>query len=96
MEKKPVPPGSKLDVLQAISDQLSIDIMTAIYNHVANPYNLMQILNITPKQYYSRTSRLLKIGLVSRTDGEISLTSLGRLVYAAQLKIAAAFRTLRN
>jgi hypothetical protein len=51
----------------------------------------MQILDITPKQYYSRTSRLLNICLVSRKNGEIILTSFGRLVYKAQLKIASAF-----
>lgn len=51
----------------------------------------MRILKITPKQYYSRSSRLSNIGLVSRRNGEFILTSLGRLVYKAQSKIATAF-----
>jgi DNA-binding HxlR family transcriptional regulator len=59
-------PVSNIDVLEAISDQLSMDIITAISNDVTNSDNLMQILDITPKRYYSRTSRLLNIGLVSR------------------------------
>ena len=77
---------SKLEVLQAISDQISIDIITAISNNVTK-----QLLHLTYKQYYSRISRLSHIGLVSKHDGEMMLTSFGRIVYNAQLKIATAF-----
>ncbi len=51
----------------------------------------MKILDLTHKQYYSRCSRLSSIGLVRRKYDEINLTSFGRLVYKAQLKIANAF-----
>ncbi len=82
---------SPLDVLETISDQLSINIITAISNKVTNSDHLMQILDITHKQYYSRCSRLLSMGLISRKKGQIILTSFGLLVYKAQLKIANAF-----
>lgn len=82
---------SKLQVLEVISDQISIDIVTAISNNVTNSDNIMQILDLTHKQYYSRCSRLSNIGLVSKQNGEMMLTSFGRLVYNAQLKIATAF-----
>lgn len=82
---------SNLDVLEAISDQLTLDIITTISNHVANSHNVIQILGITHKQYYSRSSKLLNIGIISRRNGEIILTSFGRLGYKAQLKIANAF-----
>jgi len=82
---------SKLQVLEVISDQISIDIVTAISNNVTNSDNIMQILNLTPKQYYSRCSRLSNIGLVRKQNGEMVLTSFGRVVYNAQLKIANAF-----
>jgi hypothetical protein len=88
---KPTPPVSNLDVLAAISDQLSMDIVTAISNDVTNSDNLMQVLDLTRKRYYSRSSRLLKIGIISRKNGNIILTSFGQLVYKAQLKIATAF-----
>jgi hypothetical protein len=87
---KPASPVSNLDVLKVISDQLSIDMITAISNHVTSPDDLLQILDITPKQYYSRSSRLSKIGIVSRKDGEINLTSFGQLVFEAQSKVATA------
>ena len=88
---KPTPPVSNLDVLAAISDQLSMDIVTAISNEVTNSDNLMQVLDLTRKRYYSRSSRLMKIGIISRKNGDIILTSFGQLVYKAQLKIGTAF-----
>ena len=51
----------------------------------------MHVLDISYKQYYDRSSRLLNIGLISRKNGQISLTSFGQLIYKAQLKIATAF-----
>jgi predicted transcriptional regulator len=81
----------KLQVLQVISDQTSMDIITTISNNVPNSGNLMHVLDISYKQYYDRRSRLLNIGLISRKNGQISLTSLGQLIYKAQLKIATAF-----
>ena len=81
---------SKLQVLQVISDQPSMDIITAISNNVTNSDNLMHVLDISYKQYYNRSSRLLNIGLISRKNGQISLTSFGQLIYKVQLKIAKA------
>ena len=78
-------------MLKVISDQISIDIVTSISNNVTNSDNIMEILDLTRKQYYSTCSRLSKIGLVSKQNGEMMLTSFGRLVYNAQLKIANAF-----
>ena len=82
---------SKLQVLKVISDQISIDIVAAISNNVTNSDNIMQLLDLTRKQYSSRCSRLSNIGLVSKQNGEMMLTSFGRIVYNAQLKIANAF-----
>ncbi len=78
-------------MLEVISDQISIDIVTAISNNVTNSDNIIQILDLTRKQYYSRCSRLSNIGLVSKQNGEMMLTSFGRIVYNAQLKIANGF-----
>ena len=82
---------SKLQVLEAISDQISIDIVTAISNNVTNSDSIMKLLDLSRKQYYSRCSDLSNIGLVSKQNGEMILTSFGRIVYNAQLKIAIAF-----
>jgi hypothetical protein len=89
--KTPNSTVSKLQVLEVISDQISIDIVTAISNNVTNSDNIMQLLDLTRKQHYSRCSRLSNIGLVSKQDGKMMLTSFGRIVYNAQLKITNAF-----
>ena len=82
---------SNIDVLETISHQISMDITTAISNGVTNSENLMQMLDLIRKQYYSRSSRLLNIGMINRNDGEVILTSFGRLIYNVQTKIATAF-----
>ena len=89
--KTPNSTVSKLQVLKVISDQISIDIVAAISNNVTNSDNIMQLLDLSRKQYSSKCSHLLNIGLVSKQNGEMMLTSFGRLVYNAQLKIAIAF-----
>ena len=50
----------------------------------------MKLLNLTRKQYYDRSSRLLKIGLIRKENREFNLTSFGQLVDNSQLKIASA------
>ena len=88
--KTPNSTVSKLQVLKVISDQISIDIVAAISNNVTNSDNIMQLLDLSRKQYSSKCSHLLNIGLVSKQNGEMMLTSFGRIVYNAQLKIANA------
>jgi hypothetical protein len=70
---KATPPASNLEILEAISDQLSMDIITAISNGVTNSENLMQVLDLTRKRYYSKSSRLLNIGLVGRKNAKLFL-----------------------
>jgi len=82
---------SKLQVLQLISDQITIDILTAISNNVNNPRNLRQLLDLSERQYYDRISELMNMGLVRRKNGKVFITSFGQIVYKAQSKIAIAF-----
>ena len=83
---------SSLHVLELLSDEISMNIFNAIAKDVTNSENLMQLLNLTRKQYYDRSSRLLNIGLIRRKHGEFYLTSFGRLVDHSQLKIASALK----
>ncbi len=53
--------------------------------------NRIKRIRILILEYHSRCSRLSNIGLVSKQNGEMILTSFGRIVYNAQLKIAIAF-----
>jgi hypothetical protein len=44
-------------------------------------------MNLTTKQYYSRISGLLSVGLIRRDKGKYSLTLLGKVVYDIQMTI---------
>ena len=83
---------STLQVLDVFSDRISLDIMNAISEKVTTSDNIRDLLGLTCKQYYTRHSRLLKIGLIKRKDTELTLTSFGQLIYQALLKIAIAYR----
>jgi predicted transcriptional regulator len=51
---------------------------------------LINRLNLTRKQYYSRMSELTSAGLVRRINGKYSVTSFGKVVYKAQELIGMA------
>ena len=57
---------------------------------MSSSFGLMKLLNLTRKQYYNRSSRLLKTGLIRKENREFNLTSFGQLVHHSQLKIASA------
>ena len=69
-----------------------MNLLNAIAKDVTNSENLMQLLNLSRKQYYDRSTRLLNIGLIRRKNGEFYLTSFGQLVHNSQLKIASALK----
>ena len=81
---------SELQILEVMSDQICINIFNTIAKDTTNSEDLMKLLNLTPKQYYARSSRLLKTGLIRKENREFNLTSFGQLVYHSQLKIASA------
>jgi len=83
---------SNLHLLELLSDQISVNLLNAIAKDVTNSENLIQLLNVTRKQYYDRSTRLLNIGLIRRKNGEFYLTSFGQLVHNSQLKIASALK----
>ena len=83
---------STLQVLDVLSDRISFDMMNAISEKVNSPDNIRDLLGLTLKQYYTRYSRLLKIGLIKRKDTKLTLTSFGQRIYQALVKIAIAYR----
>jgi hypothetical protein len=57
---------------------------------------LKQTKGMSKKQYYSRTSQLLKVGLIKRKKGRLSLTAFGAVVYHAQLVIESGIKNFWN
>ena len=77
-------------VLAAISDKQSLDLFRYIAGTNADSDTLRVKLNLTPKQYYSRLSRMTKVGLVKRKNGKHFLTTFGKVVYDVQTTIEKA------
>ena len=83
---------STLQVLDVLSDRISIDIFNAIAEKVTTSDNITQLLGISQKQYYTRYAKLLETGLIKRKHGVLTLTSFGQLIYPALLTIVMACR----
>jgi predicted transcriptional regulator len=77
------------DIIQSISDSKSLDLFCSIAKGNMESEDLKETKGLSRKQFYTRTSQLLKQGLIQRNKGSFSLTSLGIIVYHAQLIIEA-------
>ena len=75
------------DIIQSISDSKSLDLFCSIAKGNMESEELKETKGLSRKQFYTRTSQLLKAGLIQRSKGSFSLTSLGIIVYHAQLVI---------
>ena len=80
--------------VESILQALSIDKSLVLFNTIAlastDTEILMYKLALSRKQYYSKMSALLRAGLIKRRNKKYFLTSLGKIVYDAQLLIGKA------
>jgi predicted transcriptional regulator len=53
-------------------------------------------MQLSVKQYYSRMSALMKVGLIKRNKGNYRLTILGKTVYDAHVSIGIALNYYRK
>lgn len=82
---------SEADVFNAISDEKSLDLFKAIAMTKSGDTDIFKKkLKLTRKQYYSRMSHMMKVGLIQRKNKKYFLTSLGKIVYEAQAIIENA------
>ena len=66
------------DVLKAISDEISLDLFRIVILTKPNTEILISKTKLTRKQYYSRMSTLMKVGLINRINGKYILTAFGK------------------
>ena len=76
--------NSYAGTLAAISDDKSLFLFKAIAISSPDANSLRNKGKLTRKQFYTRISRLIKIGLVKRSSGKYFLTAYGSVVYDAQ------------
>src|SRR5205807_3187573 len=81
------------NILKAIADDKSLVLFNAIAIAGGDSDILITRLGVTRKQFYARISALQKTGLISRRNRQYLLTSLGKIVYDAQLTIGRAANT---
>jgi hypothetical protein len=80
---------SSADVLSALADSKLLDMFRTIATGTGKSDDLKN-REITKKQFYSRTAKLIKTGLVRRVKGHFLLTNFGKVVYHAELAIEAS------
>ena len=85
---------SQTNIMSTISDEHSLNLFRTIAlakndNGVALTSKTKEL---TRKQYYSRMSRMIKVGLVKRKNGKYSLTSLGKVVHESGRIIEEALK----
>jgi DNA-binding HxlR family transcriptional regulator len=70
-------------ILYALSDDNSILLLRTIAHGRSDSTEvLMAKTKLSPKQYYSRMAKLMKIGLIKRRNKKHSLTAIGKIVYS--------------
>jgi predicted transcriptional regulator len=85
---------SKISILSAISERKGYDIFRSIATATtANTDVLITKLKLTRKQYYSRMSNLVKLGLVKRENGRYLLTSFGKVIFISYMSLEGRIDT---
>jgi hypothetical protein len=81
------------DLMKLLSDDKSVLIFNTIVLSGGGGSDILRTqLEISRKQYYSRISRLVKVGLVRRKTGRYFVTVFGRVIYYAQKLIGNALK----
>ena len=80
------------DVIRAISDINSLDMFCSIAKESVESEVLKHKKGLSQKQFYSRASQLLKVGLIKRKKGRLLLTAFGAVIYNAQLVIESGVK----
>jgi len=81
------------NILKAIADDKSLVLFNTIAIAGGDSDILITRLGVTRKQFYLRMAALQKTVLISRRNRQYVLTSLGLIVYDAQLMIGKAINT---
>jgi predicted transcriptional regulator len=82
VKKIEVRPVSRREILETIGDDKSLRLLNLIAgDHKSHTDDYLSQLNITHKEYYSRISKFIEMGLIRRIHGGYLLTSFGSVIY---------------
>jgi predicted transcriptional regulator len=74
----------------SLSDEQAIKLFTIIASEGIDSLELRSKMPLTRKRYYSRLSKMIRVGLIKRRSGKLVLTSFGKVVFESQKIIEAA------
>jgi DNA-binding Lrp family transcriptional regulator len=83
-------------VIEAFSDDISINIFKILERNTKNANALKQELGISTKQFYVRVQKLIAVGLVKRRGTYYCATSFGSASFQAYVKIAKGIKYLQE
>jgi hypothetical protein len=69
------------NIFESLSDEQSVKLFTIIAAQGPNSTDLRGKVSLTRKQYYSRISRMVGVGLIRRRQGRLVLTAFGKILY---------------
>jgi hypothetical protein len=71
-------------IFESLSDEQSVKLFSIIGAQSTNSTELRGKVTLTRKQYYSRISRMVGVGLIKRRQGKLVLTAFGKIVFESQ------------
>jgi hypothetical protein len=81
---------SVAEIFESLSDEQSVKLFNTIASERVDSVEMRTKVPLTRKQYYSRLSRMIRVGLIKRRSGKLFLTAFGKIVYESQKLIEAA------
>ena len=83
-------PLKVVDIMRAISNDMSLHLFETIAIADERSHLLINKLNLSRKQFYSRMACLIECGLIRRKSGKYILTSFGNIIYYFIMSIKKA------
>ena len=71
-------------IFESLSDEQSVMLFTTIAKGGISSVVLRNKVFLTRKQYYSRLSRMIRVGLIRRRKGKLVVTTFGKIVFNSQ------------
>lgn len=82
---------SVANIFNSLSDEQSVMLFTIIATKSISSVELRSKMSLTRKQYYSKLSRMVRVGLIKRRSGKLVVTTLGKIVFELQKVVQDAY-----
>jgi uncharacterized membrane protein len=77
-------------IFESLSDEQSVMLFTTIATGDISSIELRSKVSLTRKQYYSRLSRMIRVGMIRRRSGKLVVTAFGKIVFKSQKVVEIA------